>query len=412
MFNEEIATRYFRFIDKTPSPSNKERKKAVNYFLMFLDKENLNLTEGLMSKDLVNFVKFLSFEEYYAFGEKKKDKLSPRTVHQVMALLKSFFKYCFDNKLASVHPDLLFDDKLKKNLPVYHSQPKIELTRPKDIQKSIQEVHHLLDQASNSKRALLWTIYNSMASVSVVLEAKLSDLNLKQRKLVLRDEKSNTITEVTLYKKVATLLEEYIDKYRPRSDSGYIFLSKYKEKLTTRSIQRYLKNHSLKVLAKPVTPLELKQLGILHVQKTGIAMDKIISQRIQAEKALKASEARFQALVEMMKEGLLVAANDGTISYANPAFCEMLGQSAGELVGTPVSTLSFGNTIQEMLNQQGKFPGDQFPTYEHILTTKQGKSIKTIVSLSVLYRGTGEEREEKEIIGAIAIITNVTNLEI
>ncbi|MHA2295746.1 MAG: PAS domain S-box protein [Candidatus Hodarchaeales archaeon] len=406
MFNEDIATKYFTSIDKFPSSSNKERKKAVNYFLMFLDKENLNFTDGLESKDLVNFVNFLSNEEYYEFGKKKKDKLSTSTVHQIIALLKSFFKFNFDTKLILTHPDLIFDENLKKNLPKLKSKPKKIISSEKDIQKSILETHKLLDEASDSKKAILWTLYNSMTSISIVLEALLADMDLEHRRLLLRDKKNSKVIEVILYDRSASVLEEYISKHRPLSDSEFLFLSKYKEKLTTRTIQRYLKDHSLKVLGKPVTPHALKQLGLLHVQETGANIDKIINQRIQAEKALKASEARFQTLVETMTDGLLVLGIDGTVTYCNPTFCEMQDQSSGELVGSHISTLFLGEPIENVLQQLEETPRENFTPYEQSLTTKDGKTIWTIISPSILYV---ESKEGKnEVAGAIAVITNIT----
>ncbi|MHA2295747.1 MAG: PAS domain S-box protein [Candidatus Hodarchaeales archaeon] len=408
MFNEEIAILYFKKLDENPSSSNKQRKKSINYFLMFLDKENLNFTDGLESKDLVNFVKFLSQEKYQQFG-KKKEILSPRTVYQIITLLKSFFKFCFDKKILLTHPDLLFDDNLKQILPKFNTSPKPLLTEDTDIKDSMLEIQELLDKASDAKMALLWTLYNSMTSLSVVLEAKLADLDLEHKRLLLRDKKSNTVTEIILYDRTVSVLGEYINKHRPLSESENIFLSKYREKLSTRSVQRYMRNHSLKILGRTITPHNLKQLGLLHVQKTGASLDKIISHRIQTEKALKASEAKYQTLVETMMNGLLVIASDGTITYANQTFCEMIGCNLNEVIGSPASKLSLGESIQKMIEKPRNVSRSQIVPYEKKLTTKQGEIIWTNLSPSILYTEPGDrERTDKEIVGTLVVVTNIT----
>ncbi|MFW9993416.1 MAG: PAS domain-containing protein [Candidatus Odinarchaeota archaeon] len=405
MFNEQYASIYFRTISQVPSASCKERKKSVNYLLEYLDRENLDLTDGIEAKDLIKFIEYLSNGEHRVSGGKGKKKLSPKTVHQVISLLKSFFNFCFVNKLLTIHPDLLFNDELRRNLPKVRSKPKAKLADVENIGKSIRETHRLLDKANDSKKALLWTIYNSMTSVSIVLEARLDDLDLERKRLLLRDRKSNIIREVILYGRTVEVLKEYLNLHRPLSDSGYIFLSRFKEKITDRTVQRYLKSHSLKVLGKPLTPGDLKRLGILHVQNTRASMDKIVTLRTMTEKTLKASDLKFQKLIEAMIDGLLVIATDGTITYANQALCNMLDYEPGEILGLSIDKLSFGESIEMMLKRPESLTGVRVAPHEQYLTTKQGQSILTVVSPSILY--SDAEEGEEHAVGILAVITNL-----
>ncbi len=58
-----------------------------------------------------------------------------------------------------------------------------------------------------------------------------------------------------------------------------------------------------------------------------------IARRRQAEAALAASEARFQALIEHNAEGISMLAADGTVLYASPAAAQILGAPAGHWIG-------------------------------------------------------------------------------
>ena len=60
----------------------------------------------------------------------------------------------------------------------------------------------------------------------------------------------------------------------------------------------------------------------------GIAVD--ITARTQAEAALRASEAQFEAVIENLQEGLVIADTAGNIRHLNPAMLRLLGLSRSE----------------------------------------------------------------------------------
>ena len=64
-----------------------------------------------------------------------------------------------------------------------------------------------------------------------------------------------------------------------------------------------------------------------------IALRRDMKQRIAAENELLAHHAFRKAMEDSMLTGLVVRDLDGTITYANPAFCRMTGYSAAELIG-------------------------------------------------------------------------------
>ncbi|MFO0930510.1 MAG: PAS domain S-box protein [Gemmataceae bacterium] len=58
-----------------------------------------------------------------------------------------------------------------------------------------------------------------------------------------------------------------------------------------------------------------------------------VTDRVRAEAALKASEARFRALIENTYDGITLLAADGTIVYASPSVVRIGGRTMEELLG-------------------------------------------------------------------------------
>ncbi|MFH1732834.1 MAG: PAS domain S-box protein, partial [Planctomycetota bacterium] len=74
-----------------------------------------------------------------------------------------------------------------------------------------------------------------------------------------------------------------------------------------------------------------------------------ITERKQAEQALKESEERYRALFEGAAEGILVADADArTFKYANPALCSMLGYTENELTQLGVNDIHPQEAIEHV----------------------------------------------------------------
>ena len=102
-----------------------------------------------------------------------------------------------------------------------------------------------------------------------------------------------------------------------------------------------------------------------------------ITERKQAERAIRASELSYRRLFEAAKDGILILdADTGRISDVNPFLIEMLGFSHGEMVGKTVWELGpFKDIVSnkakfEQLQQQG------YVRYENLpLETRDGRHI-------------------------------------
>jgi PAS domain S-box-containing protein len=65
-----------------------------------------------------------------------------------------------------------------------------------------------------------------------------------------------------------------------------------------------------------------------------------ITERVERERALEASEARFRRLVEELPDPLVVVSEDAVVREVNPAMCDLTGQSESELVGLRIDSLT------------------------------------------------------------------------
>jgi PAS domain S-box-containing protein len=107
----------------------------------------------------------------------------------------------------------------------------------------------------------------------------------------------------------------------------------------------------------------------------------------RSEQAIRASELNYRRLFEATKDGILILeADTGRISDANPFLIEMLGLSHSELIGTPIWELGlFRNIVSnktkfEYLHSQGYVFSEDLP-----LQTKEGRKI-AVQFVSNVYR--------------------------
>jgi PAS domain S-box-containing protein len=101
--------------------------------------------------------------------------------------------------------------------------------------------------------------------------------------------------------------------------------------------------------------------------------------RVAAELALRASEARFHSLVEAMPMGLLISDASGKISYANGAVERLLGYPPGALVSSQVTL----EMICPPLGEPGNRSGFAKP-FESLCITKDGRSTEVLVGVTFL----------------------------
>jgi len=136
-----------------------------------------------------------------------------------------------------------------------------------------------------------------------------------------------------------------------------------------------------------------------------ISIERDITERKRAEKALRESEDRYRTLVETMNDGLAAQDIDGIFTYVNDRLCEMLGFSRDELIGVHLVDLldevSRNKYKEEM---SSRHTGKHVP-YEIEFTRKDGAKIITRISPQLI------TDQEGNMVGSFGVATDITDLK-
>ena len=136
-----------------------------------------------------------------------------------------------------------------------------------------------------------------------------------------------------------------------------------------------------------------------------IAQGQDITERKNAEEALRESEARFRALSETSPIGVGVTSADGVLLYANRAYARILGYSRGEMEGMEVVSLYFEPAERRAwlssLEKEGTLQD-----HEIRLKRKDGTPVWVSINVSpILFGG------KRAVMGAIQDITERRKLD-
>jgi PAS domain S-box-containing protein len=105
---------------------------------------------------------------------------------------------------------------------------------------------------------------------------------------------------------------------------------------------------------------EVDRRRVLHI----IIQD--ITDRVRAEAALRESEARFRAVINEMREGVVLHDDSGAIRMSNPSAERILGLSAAQLTGLQPIDRAWGAVHAD----GSPWPVDQHPAYVALRTGK------------------------------------------
>jgi len=128
-----------------------------------------------------------------------------------------------------------------------------------------------------------------------------------------------------------------------------------------------------------------------------------ITERQQADRALRESEERFRTLVELMPDGMGVQSPDLEITYVNHSFCGMLGYASEEMVGRPLADFLDTANQQLLADQTAQRQYGARGQYELTWNHRSGRGVTTIVSPAPIFNEGGVFQ------GSFAVIKDITD---
>ena len=119
----------------------------------------------------------------------------------------------------------------------------------------------------------------------------------------------------------------------------------------------------------------------------GIGID--ITERKQAEEALRESEEKYRNLIERANDGIVIV-QDGIVKYINARLAEMRGVTVEEVIGTPFTDHIYPDELPGVVDRykQRMAGKDVSPIYETALRRRDGSKIHTELNAGmVTYQG-------------------------
>jgi len=131
-----------------------------------------------------------------------------------------------------------------------------------------------------------------------------------------------------------------------------------------------------------------------------------ITDRKQAEKAVRESKEKYQMLVEKLQEGVLLENSKGQIAFINPRTADLLGYSKEELLGKHWSYIVPEESIDKIKTEAAKRPEGISSTYEASISAKDGQNIPVIITAAPIFSSTGEFD------GVLTVFTDITERKV
>ncbi len=139
-------------------------------------------------------------------------------------------------------------------------------------------------------------------------------------------------------------------------------------------------------------PAEIINVPIVfNGQPAILGLIRDISQRLDAECALRESEERFANAFRLSPHGMAFVALDGRWLRANNALCEMLGYSEEELRGIDFQTVTHSEDLPEDLAHLARLVSGEVSSYNRVKRyyTKDRRLIWVSVAISAVHDAAG-----------------------
>ncbi len=126
------------------------------------------------------------------------------------------------------------------------------------------------------------------------------------------------------------------------------------------------------------------------------------AEQAKAEAALRVSEERYRKIIETANEGIVIGAPDGSLTFVNKRFAEMLGYPVGEIIGKSVLDFVDESERQRIREARSSLGRGGVSQEEYRFRRRDGSDLWTLAGSSPLYDATGKH------IGNLAMHSDIT----
>jgi hypothetical protein len=132
----------------------------------------------------------------------------------------------------------------------------------------------------------------------------------------------------------------------------------------------------------------------------GISTD--ITERKQAEEALRESEARYRRLIETAAEGIWILDAEGNTTFANAKIAQMLGYTVEEMSGMPLLAFTDAQGQAIAANDLERRRQGVAEQLDFKFRRKDGSELWTLISTNPIFDNAGQY------VGALGMLTDIT----
>jgi PAS domain S-box-containing protein len=136
------------------------------------------------------------------------------------------------------------------------------------------------------------------------------------------------------------------------------------------------------------------------VQERTADLQREIRERSHTEGALRDSEQRFRNMLNTLPVGVVYTDLRGFVKQANPAFCEMVGYSADDLLGMAVEEVTHPDDWQQEVSLSGRLVSGELPMVRHHkrLLASDGRTLWVRSSVSLLRDADGQPHRTVDVV--------------
>jgi PAS domain S-box-containing protein len=127
-----------------------------------------------------------------------------------------------------------------------------------------------------------------------------------------------------------------------------------------------------------------------------------ITDRFEADRALRASEQRYRTIVDNAHEGIWVTDRESVTTFINRHAAEILGYSPEDMIGRPTLEFVPPELLDEAKARQKRFRAGSKELFEFVLLHRDGRPIWVSAAAAPLFDGEGD------FVGGVAMLSDIT----